>query len=249
MARLIGAQGSGRLGVSTLAAVRNDIIIVSELRVVALVSSDPLLSRGLSEQLRMTDGLAVVGYDSGTAALQGERPALYLIDETLADMPGMALVSRLNDLSVGRPIMMLANQHDYTADCGLEADDLIRRPVRLKALLARIRANLAAAETSGTNPIRIGPYELRPMEKLLVDLSDERRIRLTEKEVAILEHLAGADESTSREALLQEVWGYQSGVTSHTLETHVYRLRQKIEADPSNAAILVNEAGGYRLVL
>jgi DNA-binding response OmpR family regulator len=74
-------------------------------------------------------------------------------------------------------------------------------------------------------------------------------VRLTEKETAILKYLyrAGA-KVVNRETLLSEVWGYNSGVTTHTLETHVYRLRQKMERDPSAAVILVTEPGGYRLV-
>jgi DNA-binding response OmpR family regulator len=74
-------------------------------------------------------------------------------------------------------------------------------------------------------------------------------VRLTEKETAILKYLYRSGERTiTRDVLLSEVWGYNSGVTTHTLETHIYRLRQKIERDPSQAAILVTEAGGYKLV-
>ena len=74
-------------------------------------------------------------------------------------------------------------------------------------------------------------------------------MRLTEKETAILRYLYRSGQNpVSREVLLQEVWGYNSGVTTHTLETHIYRLRQKIEKDPANAALLVTEAGGYKLV-
>ena len=75
------------------------------------------------------------------------------------------------------------------------------------------------------------------------------KVRLTEKEAAIIKYLYRAgDKVISRDTLLEEVWGYNSGVTTHTLETHVYRLRQKIERDPSKAEILVTESGGYKLV-
>ncbi|MBO6905972.1 MAG: winged helix-turn-helix domain-containing protein, partial [Parvibaculum sp.] len=94
----------------------------------------------------------------------------------------------------------------------------------------------------------IGPYSFRPSAKVLMD-AQEKKIRLTEKETSILKYLyrAGA-KVVGRDILLAEVWGYNSGVTTHTLETHIYRLRQKIEKDPSNAEILVTETGGYRLV-
>jgi DNA-binding response OmpR family regulator len=74
-------------------------------------------------------------------------------------------------------------------------------------------------------------------------------VRLTEKETAILRYLyrAGA-KAVGRDELLQEVWGYNAGVTTHTLETHIYRLRQKIEKDPANASLLVTQDGGYKLV-
>jgi DNA-binding response OmpR family regulator len=74
------------------------------------------------------------------------------------------------------------------------------------------------------------------------------KIRLTEKETAILKYLYRAgDRIVTRDVLLSEVWGYNSGVTTHTLETHIYRLRQKIERDPSHAELLITEAGGYKL--
>ena len=76
-----------------------------------------------------------------------------------------------------------------------------------------------------------------------------KRVRLTEKETNILKFLYRAQSGVvARDVLLHEVWGYNAGVTTHTLETHIYRLRQKIEPDPSNARLLVTESGGYRLV-
>jgi DNA-binding response OmpR family regulator len=84
--------------------------------------------------------------------------------------------------------------------------------------------------------------------KLLQDPAKNRRIRLTEKEAAILKFLYRAGtRAVARQVLLNEVWGYNAAVTTHTLETHIYRLRQKIEPDPANARLLVTEGGGYRL--
>ena len=85
--------------------------------------------------------------------------------------------------------------------------------------------------------------------KVLLDAAG-KKLRLTEKETNILKYLYRAGGKTiSREELLSEVWGYNAGVTTHTLETHVYRLRQKIEPDPANARLLITDAGGYRLQL
>ena len=103
-------------------------------------------------------------------------------------------------------------------------------------------------DQSDTAVLVIGPYKFQPAAKMLSASGSDRKIRLTEKETAILRYLYRIGNKTvSREALLGEVWGYNAAVTTHTLETHVYRLRQKIEADPQQAQILVTEAGGYRL--
>jgi DNA-binding response OmpR family regulator len=142
--------------------------------------------------------------------------------------------------------------HDTDSDTmlGLEAgaNDYVAKPFRFPVLLARIRAQLRQHETSADAVFTIGPYSFQPSSKLLMG-SKGNKVRLTEKETAILRFLYRADEKTiSREVLLQEVWGYNSGVTMHTLETHIYRLRQKIEKDAAMPEILVTEAGGYKLV-
>jgi DNA-binding response OmpR family regulator len=85
---------------------------------------------------------------------------------------------------------------------------------------------------------------------MLQNKDGDHKIRLTEKETAILKFLCRAgNKPTDRDVLLNEVWGYNTGVTTHTLETHIYRLRQKIEENPSEAQILVTEQSGYRLIL
>ena len=98
-------------------------------------------------------------------------------------------------------------------------------------LLARIRAQLRQHEQSEDAVFQLGPYSFRPAQKMLVDEAD-KKIRLTEKETNILKFLYRApDGVVPRDLLLHEVWGYNAGVTTHTLETHIYRLRQKIEPE------------------
>ena len=122
------------------------------------------------------------------------------------------------------------------------------KPFRFNVLLARVRAQLRQHEQSEDAVFVIGDYSFRPSAKLLLDDERNQKVRLTEKETAILKYLYRAGEKVvPRETLLSEVWGYNAGVTTHTLETHIYRLRQKIERDPGQAELLVTEPGGYRL--
>ena len=128
------------------------------------------------------------------------------------------------------------------------ANDYVTKPFKFAVLLARLRAHLRSHEQSEDAVFKIGPYEFRPSVKMLVTEKD-KKIRLTEKETSILKYLYRAGEKVvTREVLLHEVWGYNAGVTTHTLETHIYRLRQKIEKDPANAELLVTETGGYKLL-
>jgi DNA-binding response OmpR family regulator len=145
--------------------------------------------------------------------------------------------------------MLTAAASDADTVEGLDAgaDAYVTKPFRFSVLLAHIRARLRSHEQSEDAVFRIGPYEFRPAGKVLID-ERQRKIRLTEKETSILKYLYRAgDKPVSREELLTEVWGYNAGVTTHTLETHVYRLRQKIEPDAQSAKLLLTEAGGYRL--
>jgi DNA-binding response OmpR family regulator len=151
---------------------------------------------------------------------------------------------------VKSPILMLTG-HTTDSDTilGLDAgaNDYVSKPFKFPVLLARIRAQLRQHEQSEDAVFTIGPYTFKPAAKMLLD-DDEKKIRLTEKETNILKFLYRANDAVvARDVLLHEVWGYNAGVTTHTLETHIYRLRQKIEPDPSNARLLVTESGGYRL--
>jgi DNA-binding response OmpR family regulator len=175
-----------------------------------------------------------------------------VLDVGLPDMDGRELCRLMRRGGVRAPILMLTGA-DTDADeiLGLDAgaDDYITKPFRLNVLLARLRTQLRQHERSEDAVVTIGPYTFRPSAKMLVDESGRKKVRLTEKETAILKYLYRAgDKVIGRDTLLNEVWGYNTGVTTHTLETHVYRLRQKIERDPAKAQILVTEPGGYRLV-
>ena len=221
---------------------------------ILLVEDDEALSASLSEQLRLHEETDVEAVETGAAALERIRDGhfdLLILDVGLPDMDGRELCRLMRRAAVKAPIIMLTGA-DTEADTilGLDAgaNDYIAKPFRLGVLLARIRSQLRQHERSEDAVFTVGPYSFRPAAKMLIDSGTERKIRLTEKETAILKYLyRSGDAVIGRDELLNEVWGYNSGVTTHTLETHVYRLRQKIERDPSHARILVTEPGGYRL--
>ena len=145
--------------------------------------------------------------------------------------------------------MLTAADSDEDTISGLQsgANDYVTKPFRFSVLMARAHAHLRSHTQSEDAVYRIGPYTFRPSAKTLLDGAG-KRIRLTEKETNILKFLHRSGATVARDTLLHEVWGYNPAVTTHTLETHIYRLRQKIEINPGQAQILVTESGGYRLM-
>jgi DNA-binding response OmpR family regulator len=227
---------------------------MSTLRKILLVDDDGDLREALADQLVLTDDFDVFEAGTATEALEKAKAQphdLVILDVGLPDMDGRELCRLMRKIGVKCPILMLtghASDSDTILGLDAGANDYVAKPFRFPVLLARIRAQLRQHEQSEDAVFTIGPYSFRPAMKLLVD-EKERKIRLTEKETNILKYLYRADDRVvSRDVLLHEVWGYNAGVTTHTLETHIYRLRQKIEPDPSNARLLVTESGGYRLV-
>ena len=227
---------------------------MAQLKNILLVDDDDDLREALAEQLVMTEDFEVFEADNGTSAMSRIKEQLYdliILDVGLPDTDGRELCRLMRKQGVKAPILMLTG-HDSDADTilGLDAgaNDYISKPFKFPVLLARIRAQLRTHEQSEDAIFQLGPYTFKPAMKMLID-EKERKIRLTEKETNILKFLYRASEGVvPRDVLLHEVWGYNAGVTTHTLETHIYRLRQKIEPDPSNARLLVTESGGYRLV-
>ena len=227
---------------------------MSNIRKILVCDDDNELRGALVEQLRLYEEFHVKDVASATAAVQAAKADhidLLLMDVGLPDIDGREAVKILRKGGFRSPIIMLTG-HDGEADTilGLEAgaNDYVTKPFRFAVLLARVRAHLRQHEASDDAIFAVGPYSFRPGAKLLVTEKGSK-VRLTEKETAILRYLYRAGQRVvGRDVLLQEVWGYNSNVTTHTLETHIYRLRQKIEVDPGRARILVTESGGYKLV-
>jgi DNA-binding response OmpR family regulator len=223
-------------------------------RKILIVDDDADMRDALVEQLALHAEFEAVAAENGTKGVQAAKAGhvdLVIMDVGLPDVDGREAVRILRKNGFKAPIIMLTG-HDTDSDTilGLEAgaNDYVSKPFRFAVLLARIRAQLRQHEASEDAVFNIGPYTFRPSSKLLLNPKGSK-VRLTEKETSILRYLYRAGQRpVSRETLLQEVWGYNSGVTTHTLETHIYRLRQKIEKDAAAPTILVTEARGYKLV-
>jgi DNA-binding response OmpR family regulator len=222
-------------------------------RHVLLVDDDAMLRASLAEQLAAEGEYETI--EAGTCAEARSRAAEHLyefiiLDVGLPDGDGQALCREFRSEGISCPIVLLTardSEGDIIEGLGAGANDYVAKPFRFAVLMARIHAHLRSHEQSEEAVYRIGPYTFRPSAKVLLDAKG-KKIRLTEKETNILKYLHRSGATVCREALLHEVWGYNPAVTTHTLETHIYRLRQKIERNPAEAQILVTESGGYRLV-
>ncbi|RMD90581.1 MAG: DNA-binding response regulator [Alphaproteobacteria bacterium] len=221
---------------------------------ILLVDDDEDLRHALAEQLALHEEFEPSEASTASEGIERAResnPDMILLDVGLPDIDGREACRMLRRAGIKVPIIMLTGA-DTDADTilGLEsgANDYVTKPFRFGVLLARMRAHLRQHEQSEDAVFQVGPYVFKPAAKLLLDEARGAKIRLTEKETAILKYLYRANgKAVSREELLNEVWGYNAGVTTHTLETHVYRLRQKMEENPSDARVLRTEPGGYRL--
>lgn len=224
-----------------------------QLKTILLIDDDDDLRDALSEQFVMTEEFNVVEAANGTQALRQVKDGqldLLIIDVGLPDTDVRELCRLMRKQGLKTPVLVLSG-HITDADTilGLDAgaNDYVTKPFKFPVLLARVRAQLRQPEQSEDMVFKLGPYSFRPALKVLV-AEDDSEIRLTEKETSILKFLyRAAIPVVPRDMLRQEVWGYNAAVTTHTLETHIYRLRQKIEPDPTNVCLLLTEPGGYRL--
>ncbi|WP_019219321.1 response regulator transcription factor [Bartonella florencae] len=220
-----------------------------------IVEADNDLRPILVEQLQMHKEFEIFQAKTAKAGItitQTNNVDLAILGLELPDLDGRKTVKQLRAQGFRAPIIMITN-HDTDCDTLLHletgANDYVKKPFRFAVLLARIRAQLRQYEQNDDTIFYIGPYIFKPRQKLLID-QHNNKIRLTEKETAILKYLYHShDQIVNRETLLEQIWGYNENIVTHTLETHIYRLRKKIEKDPSNAQILITDQNGYRLNL
>ncbi|MCZ2203564.1 response regulator transcription factor [Bartonella sp. A05] len=220
-----------------------------------IIEDDDDLRPILVEQLQIHNEFEVLQAKTAVAGItiaQKKNIDLVILDISLSDLDGREAVKKLRTQGFRAPIIMIT---DCDTDCdtilNIEAgaNDYVTKPFRFAVLLARIRAQLRQYEPNEDKIFQIGSYTFKPGQKLLID-QHNNEIRLTEKETAILKYLYQVrNQIVSRETLLKHIWSYNEDIVTHTLETHIYRLRQKIEKDPSNAQILITDNNGYRLNL
>ena len=227
---------------------------MSTTKKIIIIDDDDMLRDTLREQFSLHDEFVVTDVANATAgvkAVKADHVDLVILDVNLPDMDGREACKIIRRNGYKGPVIMLTGQaSDSDTILGLDsgANDYVTKPFRFGVLLARIRAHLRQHEQSEDAIFKVGPYTFKPSAKMLIR-DDNRKVRLTEKETAIIKFLLRAGEQVvGRDVLLHDVWGYNAGVTTHTLETHVYRLRQKMERDPAHSEILVTEGGGYKLI-
>ncbi|RME62904.1 MAG: DNA-binding response regulator [Alphaproteobacteria bacterium] len=208
---------------------------------VLLVHADKRTGQRLARQLALHEACVVETLSDGAAvlaALACGRFDVIVLGAGLADDKGAPLARRLRDAAGATPVLALKPSED--AGTG--------RAPALGGLLARIRGALARCRAQRAKPLGIGHYHFRPQAKLVLDPKSGRTIRLTDKECAILAHLHRAGNvAVPRACLLREIWGHKTRLQTHTLATHIYRLRRKLERDPAAPELLLTESGGYRL--
>ncbi len=229
---------------------------MSTARPILIVEDDEALRQVLAEQVASSGlfcSIAAATLDEANSQLNASdaRFDAIILDITLPDGDGRDFCAKIRKQGHMMPIIMLTgatDEGDIISGLNAGANDYIIKPFRTNELLARLQAQLRLFDTSEAAVFTIGPYTFRPAAKMLVGTGTKQRIRLTGKEVDILKFFyRHGNRVVSRQVLMDEVWGYKAGVNSHTLETHIYRLRQKMASNPTNCRLLMSAPGGYQL--
>ena len=220
-----------------------------------LVDEDLFLTEVLRKQLSQEGGMEFQSKASISAAkalIFTFKPDILLLNVRLSDGSGIDFCNYLRQMRFEKPIIMLIehNSQNLSID-GLNAgaNDYITKPLRINDLVTRIKIQLRQFSSFDAAKFSIGSLEFVPAKKILATAGTPEKILLTEKETSILKILVQFfPKSVSKDILLKEVWGIQADLSTHTLETHVYRLRLKIKNLKKETFIQTTE-DGYALII
>ena len=224
---------------------RKTILFVSEALLLKELLLDQLQKQGeylLEESLSVTEAISLI---------VKEHFDCILIDSSLADVSLSNLCKNIRQEGVRSPIILVAEElGEDVAIVALDAgaNDYVLKPFKINVLVAKIRSNIRQFEQSEFAILRFGRFSFKPGDKILLNNSSREEVRLTDKETAIIKllYLSGG-EVVTRATLLEEVWGYNTTLTTHTLETHIYRIRQKVGNASSGQDFIATESEGYRM--
>lgn len=184
--------------------------------------------------------------------LKENAPELNLISEgmvadiVLIDEAQEMAASYAKKYSYAPVYVMLEKGTDLPKDKGLIK--YVQKPLVLNKLINYLNSAINLAANSKAGKLVFNKYVLYPVGKEILNLRNNVTVKLTEKEVSILQYLYKIkNRIVTKTELLQEVWGYNPDVTTHTIETHIYRLRQKVENEDINSQLIITEEGGYML--
>lgn len=207
-----------------------------------LVVPDAALRGAIAEALVPTVSDLAETAD-GASALKDPETVAIILDEDAADKKAL---KTLKENSASNCRIYILGEAD-AAWRELPTVELFPKPLRLGHLLTRLQLHLRANSKTRKDAPALGPWRLELHNRQIVRAEDGAVVRLTEKETALLDYLAQSDEPVGREELLAAIWGHDGRIDTHTLETHVYQLRRKLDPDGEGVNLLLNEQGAYRL--
>ena len=220
---------------------------------ILLFEPDGLLRKTLVEQILLNKDFHVAearSFDDIKYKLTKSSFDLMIIG-TDTEAHGLSSIGRfIKEAEITNIVLFMIEAETSRASLFEESKEkhhFIERPFRIHHLNKKISTILAKISNSNEVTYKVGPFIFFPIKKVIM-LDDKTKVELTEKEVDILKCLLGSgEEAVERDKLLKQVWNYSSDVTTHTLETHIYRLRQKLEIDPSIPRLIISKGGGFKI--
>lgn len=206
---------------------------------ILFLSNNKLFQADLSEQI------ALALSEEYKIHLQDDDKTVF----DIAVLDGKEYLPEFREKHTKVPALILepTDSEAYTEN---ELDTFLFKPLILPTMLNQIQSRINVFENSTEGFLHFGDYELRPREKEIYNIKTKTTTKLTEREINIIQYLYKSPHvSVSKNELLQNVWAYSADASTHTIETHIYRLRKKVEQTPKDKPLIQAEEGGYSLIL